>query len=123
MRRLFNVVHEVMGGVLRWHPGIDKPDQVRDGVIAEDQVHLGLLILEAMDGVQLLCQLGGQMAMGVAPESDAQASAQDLFVGGHPLHAQTLREAEDFFRNTALGRPNPLRTNSKNFLMQIQSTL
>ena len=122
MRRLFNVVHEVMGGVLRWHAGIDKPDQVRDGVIAEDQVHLGLLILEAMDGVELFCQLSRQMAMGVARERHAQAAAQHLFVGGHPLHAQSLRDAQDFFRDTALGRPNPLRTNSKNLLMQIQST-
>ena len=123
MGRLLNVVHEMTGGFLRRHAGVNKPDQVRDGVIAKNQIHLGLLILEAMDGVELLRQFSGQMAMCVAPEGDAQASAQYLFVGGHPLHAQTLGNAQDLFRNTALGGPNALGTYPENLLMQIQSTL
>ena len=61
--------------------------------------------------------------MAVAPERDAQASAQYFFVGGHPLHAQILSNGKDFFRNAALGRPNSLRAHPKNFLMQIQSAL
>ena len=30
---------------------------------------------------------------------------------------------QDFFRNAAFGRPNPLRTNPENLLMQIQPAL
>ena len=94
LRGLLNVVHEMLAASCGGMPGIDKPNQVRDGVIAEDQVHLGLLVLEAMDGVQLLCQIAGQVAMAVAREREAQAAAQDFFVGGHPLHAQTLRDGQ-----------------------------
>ena len=57
LRRLPDVVHEVIGSVLRRHAGINKADQVRDRVIAEDQVHLGLVIFEAIDGVELCSQV------------------------------------------------------------------
>ena len=51
-----DVMHEVVGGVLRRHAGIHEPDQVRNGVIAKDHVHLRLIALEAMNGVELFGQ-------------------------------------------------------------------
>ena len=61
--------------------------------------------------------------MRVAPERNAQASAQYLFVGGHPLHAQTLRDAEASSETLPSDGQTPCGTNPKDLLMQIQSTL
>ncbi len=73
--RLLNVMHDVGRGVLRGHAGVHKPDQVRDGVIAKNQLHFSLIALEAMDGVELPGQLSRQVAMTVAPEGNSQATA------------------------------------------------
>ena len=72
---LLNVLHEMLGGVLRGHAGVYESDQVRDRVIAKDQVHLRLVALEAMDGVQLLGQSARQVTMAVASERNSQAAA------------------------------------------------
>ena len=42
LRGLLDIVHEVRGGVRGGHSRVHKANQIRDGVVAEDQVHLGL---------------------------------------------------------------------------------
>ena len=48
-----NALHQVIGGILRGHSGVDKSDQVGNRVITKQQVHLHAAVLIAMDGVQL----------------------------------------------------------------------
>src|SRR6266550_5749014 len=76
-----------------------------------------------MNVVELCGGLGRQAAIALARKRNAQSSTEYLFIGGHPLHAQTLSESQNFFRNTSFGRPNSLRTDAENSLVQIKATL
>ncbi len=74
-----------------------------------------------MDGIKLFGVLRRKTAFAVAREIDSQASAQNTFVRGHPLHTQVLRNGKNLFRHAALGRPHADWPNAEDLLMQIQS--
>ena len=120
---VFNVVDEMMRGLFRGHAGIDKPNQVGDGVIAEDHVHLGLAVLEAMNGVEFFGQFRGEATVAIAGKPHSQTASQNAFVGRHPAHAEALGDAENLLRDTAFGRPNSLRSQTEDLLMQVESAL
>ena len=52
LRRLLDLVDEIVGGVLRRHSRIHEADQVGERVIAEQQVHPRIGILVAIDRVE-----------------------------------------------------------------------
>src|ERR1700676_2355449 len=83
-------------------------------------MHLCRAAFEAMDGIKFFRARRWKPAFAIACEVNAQASSQDAFVRGHPLHAQALRDGKNLFRYAALGRPNPDGLNPENSLMQLQ---
>src|SRR5277367_6343375 len=97
LRSLLNVVNEMIGSVLRRHSRIDKSDQVGDGVVAEDQMHLRGAAFEAMDGIKLFGILPGKTSIPIAREINSQASPENAFIRGHPFDAEVLRDGKYFF--------------------------
>src|SRR4029077_1765034 len=91
-------------------------------MIAKDQMHLSLMILEMVNGVELFGGIRSEAAATVARKGKTNASAQDLFIGGHPFHTQILRYGQRFLRNAAFRRPNALRADLEYLLVQIEST-
>ena len=63
LRRILNVLDEVIGGVLRGHSGVHEADQVRQPMVAEDHVHPGVVLLVAIDVVQPLGAVGVQVIL------------------------------------------------------------
>ena len=120
MSCLFNVLYEVCTGVRGRHSRIHKADQIGDGVVAEDEVHLGGAALEAMNVVKLLGVLQGKAAGTVAGKVDSEGATEDTFIGGHPLHSQILGDGQNFFGDAAFRRPHTDWTNAENLLVQIK---
>ena len=96
-RGLTNGVEQMVGGVVRRHAGIHKTDEVRQCVIAEQHVHPGVTFSVAVNVVKLLGTVWVQAAMSIASECVTDASAQDTFVGGHPLDSLLVGEGEHLF--------------------------
>src|SRR5438270_9587794 len=52
LRSLLNVLHEVLRRLSWRHPGVHEPHQVRERMVAKDQIHFGGLALVMMDRIQ-----------------------------------------------------------------------
>src|SRR5579872_1085239 len=87
-----DVVHQVARGIGGRHSGIDKTDQVGDGVVAEDQVHRGVTLFETMHRVKLLCLIDRKTTGAIAGKLLAETPSENSLLGGHPPDAQTLRD-------------------------------
>src|SRR4051812_39719440 len=72
LSRLLNILHEVIGGVLRGHARIDETNEVGNGVVAKKQIHLRLLFFEAMNGIKPGRQIAGQLAGAGTSERDSE---------------------------------------------------
>src|ERR1700688_5234023 len=112
---------EVVGGVLRRHSRVHEADQIRECVIAEDQVHLRVRALVAIDAVEGLRQIRGQVAKAVSRKIYSQAAPKNAFVRSHPLHSELVGNRNSFFGNAAFRWPNSIRTNSKNRFVELDS--
>ena len=82
----FNVAQEMARSLRSGHPRVDKPDQVRKSVVAEDQVHRGLAVFIAMNVVEPPGQFSRQAAVAIAREKHSCAAPEHAFVGCHPLN-------------------------------------
>ena len=123
LRCLFNVLNEMIGRVLRCHSGIYKADQIRDGMVAENQVHLRLIVLVAMDGIELFRQLPVQPSATITSKIQSQTPPQHAFIRGHPLDTQILGNAKNFFGDAAFRRPHTLGPDTKDLLVKIEAAL
>ena len=120
LRRPLDVLDEVLRRFLRGHAGVHKSDQVRDGVIAEQQVHAGGTVFVAIDGVKLLSQMVCEKPISVAREKQARASSQNAFVGRHPAHAQAVGDGDRLVGDAAFRRPHPMGANAKDLFVQVE---
>ncbi len=120
LRRILNVLDEVIGGVLRGHAGVYEADQVRQPMVAEDHVHPGVVLLVAINVVQPLGAVDPQMVAVVAREVVVERAPQDAFVGRHPLDAFAAGQLQGLLRHAALRRPQPLRPHAEQRLVRIQ---
>ena len=59
--RLLDFVNQVVGGILRRHAGIYKADEVGEGMVAEDHIHPRVAVFVAIDGVELVGEIGIQV--------------------------------------------------------------
>ncbi len=73
-----------------------------------------------MDVVKFLGQVRRQAPVAVAGEKRSTASSQHAFIGGHPLHANAVRDGQHFLGDAALGRPDSLWTDAENFFVQVE---
>ena len=108
LRRILNVLDEVVGGVLRRHARVHKADQVGEAMVAEDHVHPRVALFVAIDVVQPLGAVGVQMIAVVAREVEIERAAQHAFVGRHPLDALLGRQLQRLFGDASLRRPQSL---------------
>src|SRR5262249_27042650 len=120
---VFDATNEVLGRLSRRHSGINKADQIREAVIAEDQVHRVIVLLVAIDVVELFRAPCGQTSLVVALEVSVDGAAEDAFVGGHPLNTQLAGELDGLIGEASLRGPDALWTNGKHALMQMEGAL
>ncbi len=106
--RCLDLAQKVLRRAVRIHPGIDEADEVGKRVVPEDQVHAGVVLLEAVDVVKALGRVRGQHALPRPREVVIDAAAEYALVGGHPLHAQAMPNGHDLVRDAALRRPHAL---------------
>jgi len=57
---------EIICSLLRRHPGVHEADQVRQRVVAEDQIHAGIGVLIAMNGIEAACEFGTEAALPIS---------------------------------------------------------
>jgi len=69
LRGVANVVDQVVRRLARAHAGVNEPDQVGHGVVAEQQVHAGVILFVAMQGVEKISAATGQAAARIAREN------------------------------------------------------
>ena len=113
----------MIGGVLGRHAGVDKADQVGDSVVAEDQMHLRLAFFVTVNGVEIFGGLAWETTSTVTGERHSPGATEDTFIGSHPVHAEAVRDRENFFRNAAFGWPHALGPNTKHFFVKIEAAL
>ena len=120
LRRVFDIAKQMDRSLGRGHPGVDKTDQVGQGVVAEDQVHRRLAVLIAVDVVQPPGQIRRQAPVAIAREKHACAGPEHAFIRRHPLNSQTVGDGQHFFRHTAFRRPDALGPHTENLLVKIE---
>src|SRR4051812_48123864 len=94
---VLDAANEVLGRLLCRHPRIHESDEVAQRVIAEYHPHLRLAVAVLVWRVQLLRLLRSQPALARPLEMRADGSAEDTFVGGHPLHTEFGGNTEHLF--------------------------
>ena len=77
LRRILNVVDEVIGGVLRRHARVHEAHIVRDAMVAKDQVHLGAALFVAVDVVELVRAIAVQPSAADRARSCGRASGPE----------------------------------------------
>ena len=90
-------------------------------MVAKQQVHLGAVILVAVNGVELARKIRRETTRPIAREECAETSSEHTFIGCHPFHAELGSDRNGFGGNAALGRPHAYRANSENLFVQIQT--
>src|ERR1700746_3735036 len=76
-----------------------------------------------MDCVELLGSLERKTTAAVACQVDPERATEHAFIRSHPLDAKRMRDCEHLLGNAALRRPDTLRRNAKDLLVQIESSL
>ena len=65
-------------------------------MVAEHHVHFCRALLPAENLIESGRAFGFQFATAVAMEDGSQRPAEHAFIGGHPLHAQFVRNCQRF---------------------------
>src|SRR3954451_16463214 len=90
-------------------------------MVAEEQIHLRLAALVAVDVVQARGAGGGKYSLERAVEVRLRGATEHAFIGCHPADAFLVREPEDFLGDAAFRGPHAVRTHAEGTLMQIEA--
>src|SRR5512143_3823881 len=121
LRTFFDLLDEVVCGFLRRHAGVNKSDQIRQGVVAENQIHPRVGLLVPINRIKSVRKIRTQTTISVTGEKQAEAATDHSLIRGHPLHAKTVCNRENLLRDTAFGWPYTSWTHSKHTLMEVQA--
>src|SRR5437870_12817498 len=86
-------------------------------------MHLRLALFVAVNIVEIFGGLVWEASTAVACEVETGSAAEDTFISGHAVHAEAVRDRENFFRNAAFGWPHALGPNTKHFFVKIEAAL
>src|SRR6185312_16659243 len=64
-----------------------------------------------------------QLPASIAMKNCSQGTAEHAFIGGHPLHAQIMRNGQRLIGYAAFRRPHAFWPSAKNLLMQGEAAL
>ena len=121
LRRLLDVVDQMLRRIRGRHAGIHEADQIGNRVIAEDHVHRGRAVLVAIDVVKLLGQIA-RAAVRCRPAQRIIRCCVPARLRRSPSTARpAVRDRQCFFRDAALRRPHSLRTHAENLLVQVET--
>src|SRR5207244_12627572 len=86
-------------------------------------MHLRLAFFVTVNGVEIFGGLAWETTSTVTGERHSPGATEDTFIGSHPVHAEAVRDRENFFRNAAFGWPHALGPNTKHFFVKIEAAL
>ncbi len=114
---------QVIGGLGGAHAGVNKPYEVRDAMVAEQQVRVRIAIGVAIDGVKLSRALRAQKSLVIAVEGKAERSAKHALVGRQPLDPVARGDGQRLVGDAAFRRPHASRPRPESLLVRRQGKL
>src|SRR5438094_2278109 len=86
-------------------------------------MHLRLAFFVTVNGVEIFGGLAWETTSTVTGERHSPGATEDTFISGHPVHAEAVRDRENFFSDAAFGWPNALGPNSKDLFVKVAPAL
>src|SRR5436853_3925866 len=76
-------------------------------------MHLRLAFFVTVNGVEIFGGLAWETTSTVTGERHSPGATEDTFIGSHPVHAEAVRDRENFFGDAAFGWPHPFGPNAE----------